>query len=146
LSIQIVEQELGGPIYEIFEEFDPVPFAAASLSQVHKARRKDHPGRAVVKVQRPYVAEYFQYDFRWLNLVFGAMGRIPSMRHFQLGEMLQEIKLMMEEEVDYRNEASNMIRLRKTLAKHPVYVPDVYLDLCTGRVLVMEFIDGVFMS
>jgi ubiquinone biosynthesis protein len=146
LSMQIVEEELGRPIYEVFEEFEPVPFAAASLSQAHMARRRDHPGRVVVKVQRPYVAEYFKYDFKWLNLVFNAIGRFPSLRHYQLGEMLQEIRLMMEEEVDYRNEASNMIRLRKTLARHPVYVPTVYLDLCTGRVLVMEFIDGVFVS
>jgi len=146
LSMQIIEKELGRPIFEIFEEFELTPFAAASLSQVHKARLRDQPGRVVVKVQRPYVAQYFAYDFKWLNLVFRAMDNVPSLRHYQMGEMLQEIKLMMEEEVDYRHEASNMIRLRKTLAKHPVYVPSVYLDLCTGRVLVMEFIDGVFIS
>jgi ubiquinone biosynthesis protein len=146
LSMQIVEEQLGRPIHEIFEEFEPAPFAAASLSQVHKARRRDHPGLVAVKVQRPYVAEYFKYDLKWLNLVFGAIGRLPSMQHYQLGEMLQELQSMMEEEVDYRNEASNMIRLRKTLAEHPVYVPAVYLHLCTDRVLVMEFVDGVFMS
>jgi ubiquinone biosynthesis protein len=146
LSMQIVEQQLGRPIDEIFDEFEPLPFAAASLSQVHKARRRDRPGAVVVKVQRPYVTEYFKYDFRWMNLVFGAIGRLPSMRHYQLGEMLLEIESMMEEEVDYRNEASNMIRLRKTLAEHPIYVPAVHLDLSTDRVLVMEFIDGVFMS
>lgn len=146
LSREIIEDQLRRPIEEIFDDFETLPFAAASLSQVHKARLKEDGTVVVIKVQRPYVEEYFRYDFRVLGLVFGFLGRFKSVRHFQLSEMLQEIHIMMDEEVDYRQEASNMVKLRKTLDSHQVYVPDVYLDLSTGRVLVMEFIDGVFMS
>ncbi len=146
LSREIIESQLRRPIEEIFDDFETQPFAAASLSQVHKARLKEDGAVVVIKVQRPYVEEYFRYDFRVLGMVFRFLGRFKSLRHFQLAEMLEEIHIMMDEEVDYRQEASSMVKLRKTLDSHQVYVPDVYLDLSTDRVLVMEFIDGVFMS
>lgn len=146
LSREIIEKNLGRPIEEVFDDFEPLPFAAASLSQVHRAKLKEDGAVVVIKVQRPYVEEYFHYDFKVLGMIFRFLSHLNSLRHFQLNEMLQEIHIMMDEEVDYRQEASNMVKLKATLADHKVYVPDVYLDLSTNRVLVMEFIDGVFMS
>ena len=146
LSMKIIEEQLGHPIGEVFDDFEPEPFAAASLSQVHKARRKKEGDWVVIKVQRPYVAEYFRYDFNLLNLAFNFLRQFEAMQYLKLDEMLQEIQATMDEEMDYRQEASNMIRLKKILADHDVYVPDVYLEFNTSRVLVMEFIDGVFIS
>lgn len=145
-SRAIIEEELGRPVAELFDDYEPAPFAAASLSQVHKGRRKEDGSWIVIKVQRPYVKDYFHYDFKVLKFVFRQLSRFQSMKQYQLANMLQEIEGMMEEEVDYRQEASNMIKLKKNLHGHKVYVPDVYLEYTTSRVLVMEFIDGVFMS
>ncbi|MFG6100062.1 AarF/UbiB family protein [Leptothoe sp. ISB3NOV94-8A] len=146
LSMEIIEAQLGTSIDEVFDDFELEPFAAASLSQVHKARRKQAGNWVVIKVQRPYAAEYFQYDFNLLNLAFNLLGQFKALQYLRLDEMLQEIQASMEEELDYRLEASNMLRLKQTLTDHGIYVPDVYLEFNTDRVLVMEFIDGVFVS
>lgn len=146
LSREIIEQQLGASVDELFDDFEVEPFAAASLSQAHKARRKNKEDWIVIKVQRPFVKEYFQYDFKWLSLAFGILGSFRALRHYQLNEMLQELELMMDEEMDYRHEASNLLQLKKNLADRNIYIPAVYPKLSTDRVLLMEYIDGVFMS
>jgi ubiquinone biosynthesis protein len=146
LSVAIIEQELRRPLTDVFQEFESAPFAAASLSQVHKARLRDSCEWVVVKVQRPHALEYFHYDFRWMNWAAKLFGWFGPMKRFRLNVMLEEVRAMMEEELDYRNEASNMRRLRKILAEHDVTVPKVYLEFTNTRVLVMDYLDGVFMS
>ncbi len=145
-SAEIIEENIARPINEVFDDFEPEPFAAASLSQVHRARCKKTQARVVIKVQRPFAAEYFHYDFRWLKVFFHLFSYFDIMRTFRFDEMLKEIQLMIEEELDYRQEASNMIRLRKTLKAHKIYVPKVFYEYSTKVILTMEYLDGVFMS
>lgn len=145
-SMEIIEANLGCDIDEVFEEFEETPFAAASLSQVHRARLRENGERVVVKVQRPHAMEYFHYDFRWVSFFTLILRMLGFLKHFRLDSMLQVIREMMEEELDYRHEASNMRRLRKILRPHHIIVPRVYLKYTTGRILVMEYLDGVFMS
>lgn len=146
LSMKIIEKNLGCAITEVFDEFEVAPFAAASLSQVHRARLRKSGERVVVKVQRPYAMRYFHYDFRWLTWFTRILKIFGLMKHFRLESMLLVIREMMEEELDYRHEASNMRRLKKILDQHQIIVPVVYLKYTTGCVLVMEYLDGVFMS
>lgn len=145
-SAEIIIEELGCPIEEVFDQFEPEPFAAASLSQAHKARRRKDGQWVVIKVQRPYAEDYYCYDFKWLRVAFKFLNFFKAMKHYHFKDMLQEIELMMEEELDYRHEASNMIKLRETLKAHDIDVPKVYLKHSTQRILIMEFLDGVFMS
>lgn len=145
-SIEIIEEELGCPVADVFDGFEETPFAAASLSQVHRARLRESGERVVVKVQRPFALEYFHYDFRWLTWFARLFGSIGPMKRFRLERMLHEVRAMMEEELDYRNEASNMRRLRKILREHGIVVPKAHLDFSTKRVLVMDYLEGVFMS
>ncbi|HVU24784.1 MAG TPA: AarF/UbiB family protein [Opitutus sp.] len=144
-SMEIVERETGAAIGDTFEYFEEAPFAAASLSQVHKARLRETGEWVVVKVQRPHALDFFHYDYRWLSVFVGLLKFLGIMSHFRLDGMLLEVREMMEEELDYRHEASNMRRLRKILQAHRVIVPAVYLRYTTERVLVMEYLDGVFM-
>lgn len=146
LSMKIIEENLGCAISEVFDEFEVAPFAAASLCQVHRARLRESGDRVVVKVQRPYALNYFHYDFRWLNCFTRILKMFGLMKHFRLDSMLLVIREMMEEELDYRHEAGNMRRLRKILRQHRIIVPVVYLKYTTDLVLVMEYLDGVFMS
>jgi ubiquinone biosynthesis protein len=145
-SLEIIEENLGRPISEVFESFQEAPFAAASLSQVHKARLRETGEWVVVKVQRPYALDYFHYDFRWLSFFARLLKLLGIMKHFRLDSMLEVIREMMEEELDYRHEASNMRRLKKVLQQHRIMVPTVSLKYTTERILVMEYLDGVFMS
>jgi len=146
LSIQLIEQSIGCPVDHVFENLDPKPFAAASLSQVHKAKLRGRDIDVAVKVQRPYARETFEYDFWWLSLCFNTLSHFRIAEHFHWKEMLTEIKGFMEEELDYRHEASEMKRMRKLLKAHKVYVPKVFLMYTTRTLLVMEFLPGVFMS
>lgn len=145
-SIEIIEENLGCPISEVFDEFEERPFAAASLSQVHRARFRDTGEQVVIKVQRPYAQESFTYDLRWMGRFAWVMKRFGILKHLQLDRMLVEIREMMEEELDYRNEASNMRLLGKVLKNHYIIVPTVYVNYSTDRILVMDYLDGVFMS
>lgn len=145
-SIEIIEEELGCPIDEVFDQFEVTPFAAASLSQVHRGFLRSSGDRVAIKVQRPYARDYFLYDYRWLKLFSRLLKVLQVMRQLRLDRMLLEVNEMMEEELDYRLEASNMRRLRIILKAHHIIVPTVYRRLSTERVLVMDYLDGVFMS
>ena len=145
-SMRIVERELGVPITDIFSEFDPEPFAAASLSQVHAARLKKGNKDVVVKVLRPGIRERFQRDIKLLRLLTRWINLLPSMRRIRLKDALSELEEIVKEETDYRFEISNMRELRKVTRGHKVYVPRVYRKLSTMDVIVMERISGVLMS
>lgn len=140
-----IERELGRPLETVFSEFEPHPVAAASICQVHRARLRDSGALVAVKVQRPGIEERFGRDLRVLRFLLGVMQRMPGMSYFTWDEMLWETEQIFREEVDYRYEASNTRRLRKTLRDHDVFVPRVF-DWSTRRLLVLEWMPGVLMS
>ena len=146
VSIGIIEKNLGCPLENVFDIFQPKPFAAASLSQVHKARLRNEGEWVVVKVQRPFALDYFRYDLRWLNCFVWLLKFLGLMKHLRLDVMLEQVNEMMVEELDYRNEAGNMRRLKPILKQHRIVVPRIYWEYSTERVLVMEYLKGVFMS
>ena len=140
-----IEQELGQPLEAVFSEFDEHPVAAASICQVHRARLRSNGMEVAVKVQRPGIERRFARDLVVLRYLLKAMGHMPGMSFFTWDEMLWETTQIFQEEVDYRYEASNTRRLRKTLRHHHVYVPRVF-DVSTRRLLVLEWVPGVLMS
>jgi ubiquinone biosynthesis protein len=141
-----IEAELGRPIHEVFSEFDDVPVAAASVSQVHRAVLRRHGVEVAVKVQRPGVDKRFARDLKALKLMVRFFETLGMGRHMQLGDAVWELEQIAREEVDFRYEATNLKRLRKTLKAHGVYVPKPFMDHSTERVLVMEYVRGVLMS
>lgn len=140
-----IEQELGQPLERVFSEFDPHPVAAASICQVHRARLRSNGVEVAVKVQRPGIERRFARDLVLLRYLLKAMKYMPGMSFFTWDEMLWETTQIFQEEVDYRYEASNTRRLRKTLRHHHVYVPRVF-GHSTRRLLVLEWVPGVLMS
>lgn len=146
VGVQLIEQELGRPIDEVFEDFDPVPFAAASIGQVYRARLRSNGARVALKVQRPYIARAFRRDLSLIRLIANLCHHLSILPHMHWKELIWETYQMMDEEIDYRVEASAMVRMKKSLRAHPVHVPRVFLDLCTPRLLVTEFVPGVLLS
>jgi predicted unusual protein kinase regulating ubiquinone biosynthesis (AarF/ABC1/UbiB family) len=141
LAAGVVERELGAPPDRVFAEWDPVPIAAASIGQVHRA--VTHDGRAVaVKVQYPGVDESVRADLETTDLVTQAMRLIyPNLDPRPLAE---EIRARLVEELDYRQEAANQQTFADWYRGHPfIHVPDVLPSLSTGRVLTSELADGV---
>ena len=108
---QIMIEQLGGPPTEIFAQWSPKPFAAASIGQVHWARLKEGPDVAV-KIQYPGIWKAILADlgnFKVLELLGQGLFRSQ-----EKGVVMAELKERLEEECDYRNEAKNQLQLLKT--------------------------------
>ena len=115
---KVIEDEYDEPVDEVFETFDPVPIAAASIGQVYKARLPD--GRDVaVKVQYPGVASAVRADMQNLGMILRLMKRIaPGLDPQALGD---EIRARIDEELDYELEAANQRTLARDLPRPPVH-------------------------
>jgi predicted unusual protein kinase regulating ubiquinone biosynthesis (AarF/ABC1/UbiB family) len=137
---KVIEGEYEEPLDDVFETFDPVPIAAASIGQVYKARM--HDGRDVaVKVQYPGVASAVRADMQNLGMILRLMKRIaPGLDPQALGD---EIRARIDEELDYELEAANQRTLARIFRGHPfIVVPDVITRLSRERVVVSEFVSG----
>jgi predicted unusual protein kinase regulating ubiquinone biosynthesis (AarF/ABC1/UbiB family) len=140
LAAGVVEAELGAPPDAVFAEWDPVPIAAASIGQVHRAMTRD--GRAVaVKVQYPGVADAIAADLANADLLFGSLAlAFPGL---EPAPITAELRTRITEELDYRVEAANQQLFARFYAGHPtISVPAVVPELSTGRVLTSELVVG----
>lgn len=145
-AVAEIEKELQGPLARHFGQFDPEPFAAASIAQVHRATLRETGEVVIVKVRRPGISEGFERDLRVLKRIVGFFTRLGLGRHMRWNDALWELEQMMREELDYRYEAANLDRMRKSLKPHGVHVPRPYFELSSASVIVMEFVPGVLMS
>lgn len=144
LAAGVVERELGGAPDRLFAEWDPVPIAAASIGQVHRAMT--HDGRAVaIKVQYPGVDEAIAADLDNSDLLFRLMGMLfPGL---EPGPLVAELRDRLTEELDYRLEATNQRLFADFYRGHPfIHVPDVVDELSAGRVLTTELAGGVRLA
>jgi ubiquinone biosynthesis protein len=145
--VLIVTKELGAPPEELYETFDPVPFAAASTAQVHQA--KLHDGTLVaVKVQRPRIQAKTQADLGVMEeLASLAERRLAMARKVGLRGVVDEFAKGVLKELDYRNEAYHARRLADGMTRFPeIHVPIVYDELSGQRVITMEFVNGIKIS
>ncbi|MBV9507113.1 MAG: AarF/ABC1/UbiB kinase family protein [Acidobacteriia bacterium] len=143
---EIIERELKLPFDRIFSEFNFNEAAAASIGQTHEARLRLQDRRVAVKVQRPNVARQFRRDVAILRTIAWLFEKARVYPFVRWTELVTEIEQTFTEELDYRLEAASIRKMRKLLRKHRVVAPRVFGRYSTRLVLVMEFIDGVFMS
>ena len=137
---KVIESEYGERVEDVFETFDPVPIAAASIGQVYKARL--HDGRDVaVKVQYPGVAQAVRSDMQNLGMILRLMKRVaPGLDPKAMGD---EIRARIDEELDYELEAQNQRTVARIYRGHPfIFVPDVVTSLSHEKVIVSEFVSG----
>ncbi len=143
----IVEQELGKKIPKLFPIFDPIPLAAASLGQVHKAQL--YSGEAVVvKVQRPGLRKLFEIDLKILKGITRYFQSHPEWGRGRdwLG-IYEECCRILWEEIDYLNEGRNADTFRRNFrAQDWVKVPRVYWRYTSPRVVTLEYAPGIKIS
>jgi predicted unusual protein kinase regulating ubiquinone biosynthesis (AarF/ABC1/UbiB family) len=140
LAAAMVEEELGRSPTALFAEWDPVPIAAASIGQVHRAITRD--GVAVaVKVQYPGVGNAIEADLGNVGLLFGGLGQVfPGL---ESGPLVAELRRRLREELDYRREATNQQRFAEYYDEHPfIHVPAVLPAYSARRVLTTELAEG----
>ena len=141
---EIIVEELGAPPEELYATFNPVPLAAASTAQVHRATL--HSGEQVVaKVQRPHIPQQMKADLGIMQYAASvASGRSQELQAIDLVGMLEQFGSSVLDELDYNGEAYNALRLAEILEDiEGATVPKIYLDLSTSRVLTIQFVPGV---
>ena len=140
----IICSELGVRLSKAFSSFDPVPLAAASLGQVHRATMRD--GRlVVVKVQRPGIRVTITDDLDVLTSIAAFADRhTDAGRRFGFAALVQEFRESLTRELDYREEARNLDTLRTNLAGFDrILVPAPMDGFTTSKVLTMEYVSGI---
>lgn len=144
---QILGEELKVPLEEKFSIFERNPLAAASIGQVHYARLLSGE-EVVVKVQRPGIREIIEVDLEILFHLATLIERhIEELARQRPTRIIEEFARILEKEVDYEVEADHLERFAHQFLHHPyVYVPRVYREICTSKVLTMEYISGIKIS
>jgi predicted unusual protein kinase regulating ubiquinone biosynthesis (AarF/ABC1/UbiB family) len=140
---RIVQEELGVRLSKAFDAFNPQPIAAASLGQVHRGVMRG--GREVaIKVQRPNVRDQVMKDLDALDEVAALMQRFSATtRLVDVQGVLDEFRRTILSELDYREEARNLVTLSHQLRHFDrILIPLPIDDYTTSRVLTMDFIDG----
>jgi ubiquinone biosynthesis protein len=143
IARQIIEEELGRPITEVFSEFDDTTLGSASIGQVHRARLLTGE-EVVVKVQRPGVREKVRSDLALLHeLVRLTAGFLQKQGLSNPQDIVDAFERSMSKELDYTAEARSMEQFRKLYEAYTTfYVPKPFRELSTSRILVIEFVSG----
>ena len=144
---QIIELDLGKSIDQMFGYFDPIPLAAASLGQVHKAQL--HTGEEiVVKVQRPGLLKLFAIDLGILKKIAQYFQNHPKYgRGRDWVGIYEECQKILYEEADYLKEGKNADTFRRNFrGDRRIMVPRVYWRYASRRVLTLEYMPGIKVS
>jgi ubiquinone biosynthesis protein len=141
---ETVEKSTGRPLEETFSVFDAEPLAAASISQVHRVVLKGDGRIASVKVQRPGVRTKMKKDLDILAAVASQLHeRVDYLKNYDLPNLVRVIRRTLLQELDFKREARNMKIARAHGGEHSkIYIPEVYEEYCTERLLAMEYVQG----
>lgn len=143
-ALQQIEKELKRSASELFQSIEEEPVAAASIAQVHRAVLLD--GReVVVKVQRPGIENMVDTDISIMyTLANQLLKYFPELSLLDPVAIVDEFSRTIRKEMDFTLEASNTIKFRDMFKDDPhVYIPDVYWEYTSKRVLTQERIKGI---
>lgn len=143
----VVKEETGKFPEDLFHRFEKASLAAGSIGQVHRALFKSGE-EVVVKVQRPGIRKIIEVDIEiMLHLASLMEKHLEALEVFQPIRIVEEFARTIEKEIDYLAEASHIDRFAALfLTDKTIYVPKVFHELTTKRILTMEYIDGTKAS
>lgn len=138
------EQEFGKPVLALFKSFDKVPFASASLAQVHHAVTKDKK-LVVVKVQRPNIETIIRQDIQIMHYIARlAERRNADLKQFRSPEIVEEFERSLHKELNFKLEGKNIERFRMIFEDDPnVIIPEYFEELSTSKILTMSRVPGI---
>lgn len=138
-----IEQELSGPLSGFYKDFDNKALAAASLGQVHRAKLLSGEDVAV-KVLRPGIEDIVAIDLETLKIMSIFAKRYPRITNsVDVDLVYAEFRETIFEELDYLKEAANAEKFKEIFCDDPtVYIPKVFGDYSTSKVLTLEFVEG----
>ncbi|PHT85097.1 hypothetical protein T459_13540 [Capsicum annuum] len=146
-AFSCIEKELGRPLDTIYSAISASPIAAASLGQVYKAQLKYSGQVVAVKVQRPGIEEAIGLDFYLIRGVGILINRYVDIISSDVVALIDEFARRVYQELNYVQEGQNARRFKKLYAdKQDVLVPDIFWDYTSGKVLTMEWVEGVKLN
>ncbi|MBF2008176.1 MAG: AarF/ABC1/UbiB kinase family protein [Chlorogloeopsis fritschii C42_A2020_084] len=144
----VIRKQLKQPLEETFATINPVPVAAGSIAQTHRATLKD--GREVaLKVQRPGIDIIVNQDIALIQGIADLVARTEFGQTYEIKSIAEEFTKALEAELDFTREASYTEQLRRNLSQgrwfdpNQVVVAEIYWDVTTPKLMVMEWLDGV---
>ncbi|GCE18145.1 ABC1 kinase family protein [Dictyobacter kobayashii] len=145
--VSVIESEYKKPVDELFSKIEKNCTAAASLGQVHKAVLSKTGETVAVKVQRPNIDQLVTMDLNSLRFVIWVITKFVDTSFIDLQGFYREFRRTVYEEIDFVTEAANAKRFKEMFKDdHTVYIPNIYEDYITRRVLVIEWIDGIKLN
>ncbi|KAG4203434.1 hypothetical protein ERO13_A05G401000v2 [Gossypium hirsutum] len=146
-AFSCIETELGMPLESIFSSISPTPIAAASLGQVYKARLKYSGKTVAVKVQRPGIEEAIGLDFYLIRGLGFFINKYVDIITTDAVALIDEFASRVYQELNYVQEGQNARKFKMLYAdKEDILVPDIFWNYTSGKVLTMEWVDGVKLN
>ncbi|MBA0750285.1 hypothetical protein Gogos_001703 [Gossypium gossypioides] len=146
-AFSCIETELGMPLESIFSSISPTPIAAASLGQVYKARLKYSGQTVAVKVQRPGIEEAIGLDFYLIRGLGFFINKYVDIITTDAVALIDEFASRVYQELNYVQEGQNARKFKMLYAdKEDILVPDIFWNYTSGKVLTMEWVDGVKLN
>jgi ubiquinone biosynthesis protein len=138
--IEIIEEDCGAPLNQLFTQFTREPLATGSIAQVHIATLKR--GLVVaVKVRRPFLEKQLALDFALLRGIGGLLEWTPGLSSVPFVDLFRELEVAIRMQLDFKREANNHQRFAQNLGKlSHVCVPRLVPELCHDSVITMEYI------
>ncbi|XP_042491771.1 protein ACTIVITY OF BC1 COMPLEX KINASE 3, chloroplastic [Macadamia integrifolia] len=146
-AFSCIEKELGLPLDSIYSSISSSPIAAASLGQVYKAQLRCSGQVVAVKVQRPRIEEAIGLDFYLIRGLGFLINNYVDIISSDVVALIDEFARRVYQELNYVQEGQNARRFKKLYAdKEDVLVPEIFWDYTSGKVLTMEWVDGVKLN
>ena len=147
MAKQILQEELGKPVEEVYDDFQDEALAAASLGQVHLAKLKKTGEQVIVKIQRPGLKEIFDIDLKNLRVIAQWLQKVDPKTDGAARDwvaIFDETARVLYDEVDYKNEAKNATEFAAQFAGTDwIKIPKIYWDYTAQRTLCMEYSPAV---
>ncbi|HSF08615.1 MAG TPA: AarF/UbiB family protein [Nitrospirales bacterium] len=139
-----IEEDLGAPIEEIFEEVDTKPLAAASMAQVHRATLKDGT-KVILKIQRPGIRAKIESDMRLLiYLASLAEKEVPELATYHPQKVVQQFVKSLQNELSFMTEGQNTEQVAANFeGNDQVVIPKIYWEWTKERISAQEFVEGI---
>lgn len=143
LMAKTIEKELGKAPKDIYTSIDPIPIAAASIGQVHRATIGEK--EVIIKIQHPQIEELVFVDLSIIKKIVGLVARFMKIKGIE--HLYQQIEQMIQEELNYLQEAQSMKLIKNNVKSETgIYIPKVYEEFSSQRVLTIEYCEGTKIS